>query len=130
MAEVAFDGAQDPLTLRFRDAKLEGLYQTVAGAEGRNGYRTIAPASGVAWALAAFLVPPATGLSAQFMIPVGLAMSAISFVAAGLSAWATTLHRQHALPSLLTSANGIVILALALVADAFPGYAVAALLLL
>ena len=74
--------------------------------------------------------PPATGLSAQFMIPVGLAMSAISFVAAGLSAWATTLDRQHALTSLLTSANGIVILALALVADAFPGYAVAALLLL
>jgi len=130
MAEVAFDGAQDPLTLRFRDAQLEGLYQTVAGAEGRNGYRTIALASGVIWALAAFLVPPATGLSAQFMIPVGLAMSAISFFAAGLSGWATTLDRQHALTSLLTSANGIVILALALVADAFPGYAVAALLLL
>jgi len=130
MAESAFDGAQDPLTLRFRDVQLEGLYQVAAGAEGRNGYRTIALASGVIWALAAFLVPPATGLSPQFMVPVGLGMSFLGFVAAGLSIWAKTLDRQHAITSLLTSINGIVIVALALIADAFAGYTVAALMLL
>jgi class 3 adenylate cyclase len=130
MAQPAFSGAQVPLTLAFRDAELEQLYQRAAGAESLNGFRTIGLASGVVWALAAFLVPLATNVSAEFMLTVGLTMALISFGVVGLSGWAKTLDRQHALVSLLTSANGIVILALALIADSLPGYAVAAIMLL
>ena len=130
MAQPAFSGAQVPLTLAFRDAELEQLYQKAAGAESLNGFRAIGLASGVVWALAAFLVPLATNISAEFMLSVGLVMALISFAVVALSGWATTLDRQHALVSLLTSANGIVILALALIADSLPGYAVAAIMLL
>ncbi len=130
MAQPEFSGAQDRLTLRFRDPGLEELYQKAAGAESLNGFRAIGLASGVVWTLAAFLVPMATDVSPEFMVTVGLTMALISFVVVALSRWATTLDRQHALVTLLTSANGIVILALALIADSLPGYAVSALMLL
>ncbi len=60
----------------------------------------------------------------------GLSMSVLGLVIALLSRWSLTLDRQHALAMLLTSANGIVILALALAAGALPGYGVAAMMLL
>lgn len=46
------------------------------------------------------------------------------------SRWATTMNRQHALASLLTSANGLVLLLLAAAGDFVEGYAVAAIMLL
>jgi class 3 adenylate cyclase len=130
MAQPTAGGAQDPLTLTFVDRDLEQRYQHAAGAESLNGFRAIGLASGVIWALAAFLVPISTSLSAEFTIPVALAMAVISFGVLALAGWATTLNRQHALVSVLTSANGIVILALALIADALPGYGVSATMLL
>jgi class 3 adenylate cyclase len=61
---------------------------------------------------------------------VGLSMSVLGLVIALSSRWALTLDRQHALAMLLTSANGVVILALALAAGLLPGYGVAAMMLL
>jgi adenylate cyclase len=130
MTPTAGSGAQDPLTLSFLDRDLEGLYQRAAGAESLNGLRAIALASGVIWVLAAFIVPIATSLSPTFTVVAAEAMALVSFVVVALSLWAPTLDRQHALASLLTSANGIVIFALALVADFLPGYGVAAATLL
>jgi class 3 adenylate cyclase len=130
MAPSAERGAQDSLTLRFLDASLEDHYQRAAGNESIGGFRMIALASFVLWTPVAFLLPVATDLAPAFAIPVGLAMSAISFVVLALSKWATTLDRQHALASLLTSANGTVILALALIGGALPGYGIAAAMLL
>jgi class 3 adenylate cyclase len=84
----------------------------------------------VIWVLAAFIVPMATRLSPTFTVVVAQGMAVVSFVVVALSLWAPTLDRQHALASLLTSANGVVIFALALVADFLPGYGVAAATLL
>jgi class 3 adenylate cyclase len=130
MAQIASGGAQDPLTLTFLDRDLEERYQRAAGAESLNGFRAIALASGVIWVLAAFIVPMATRLSPTFTVVVAQGMAVVSFVVVALSLWAPTLDRQHALASLLTSANGVVIFALALVADFLPGYGVAAATLL
>jgi class 3 adenylate cyclase len=123
-------GAQQPLTLGFVDPELERQYQLDAGRESLNGLRTIAIASGVVWALATVLLPATTNLDDAFAIAVGLAMSAAGFAVAAISGWANTLDRQHALAMILTSANGIVILTLALVGGVLPGYGVAATTLL
>ncbi len=127
---VATRGAQHRLTLGFVDGELEKHYQRDAGRESLNGFRTIALASGVVWALATVLLPVRTNLDDGFAVAVGLAMSTTSFAVAALSGWARTLDRQHALATLLTTANGIVILTLALVAGILPGYGVAATTLL
>ena len=130
MPESETRGAQRPLTLSFVDGQLEKQYQLDAGRESFNGFRAIALASGVVWAVAALLLPAATNLEAGLGIAVALAMSAISFVIAAFARWAGTLDRQHALAMLLTSANGIVILTLALIGGVLPGYGVAATLVL
>jgi class 3 adenylate cyclase len=57
-------------------------------------------------------------------------MSALGALVALLSRWAPTLDRQHALATVLTSVNGIVILGLALAGGTLPGYGVAAMLTL
>ena len=92
--------------------------------------RIIALASGVVWALATVLLPEVTRLDDGFAIAVGVAMSAAGFAVAAISGWAYTLDRQHALAMALTSANGLVILALALSGGVLPGYGVAATTLL
>jgi class 3 adenylate cyclase len=76
------------------------------------------------------VLPVATDLEPGPAIAVGLSMSALGAVVALLSRWAPTLDRQHALATLLTSVNGIVILALALAGGTLPGYGVAAMLTL
>ena len=101
-----------------------------AGQEGLGGFRMIALASAVLWAAAAFVLPVATDLEPGMTITVGLSMSALGALVALLSRWAPTLDRQHALATLLTSVNGIVILALALAGGALPGYGVAAMMML
>lgn len=130
MSGLATRGGQHFLTLAFVDAKLETQYQFDAGRESLNGLRTIALASGVVWALATVLLPATTDLDHGFAIAVGVAMSAAGFAVAAVSGWANTLDRQHLLATLLTSANGVVILTLALVGGVLPGYGVAATTLL
>jgi class 3 adenylate cyclase len=120
--------ATDRLSLRFLDDDLERRYQRQAGAESLNGYLLISLASAVVWAPAAFVLPLSTSLSSELTIPVGLGMSALSLLVALLARWATTLDRQHLLATLLTTANGTLIIALALIGGALPGYAVAAIL--
>jgi class 3 adenylate cyclase len=127
---VATRGAQHSLTLSFVDGDLERQYQLDAGRESLNGLRTIAVASGVVWALATVLLPATTDLDSGFAIAIGLVMSAAGFAVAAISGWAYTLDRQHALATILTSANGIVILTLALAGGVLPGYGVAATTLL
>jgi adenylate cyclase len=129
MAQAATTrNATDRLTLRFLDADLERRYQRHAGAESLNGYLLISLASAVIWAPAAFVLPLSTSLLPELSIPVGLGMSALSLVVALLARWATTLDRQHLLATLLTTANGTLIIALASIGGALPGYAVAAIL--
>src|SRR3954469_3243597 len=130
MSGIATRGAQHALTLSFVDGDLERQYQLDAGRESLNGLRTIALASGVVWVLATFLLPGATNLNPSVAIAVGVAMATAGFAVAALSGWATTLDRQHALAMVLTSANGIVILWLALAGGVLPGYGVAATTLL
>jgi class 3 adenylate cyclase len=130
MSGLAARGDQHSLTLGFIDPKLEKQYQLAAGRESINGFRTIALASGVVWLVAALLLPTSTNLEPAFGIAVPLAMAATGFGVALLAPWAQTLDRQHALVMVLTSANGIVILALALISGLLPGYGVAATMLL
>lgn len=122
----ATHGATHRLTLAYVDGELERTYQRRAAAESRSGFLMISLASAVIWAAAAFVLPLSTSLAPEFAIPTGLAMSALGLVVALLARWATTLNRQHLLASLLTSANGTVIIALGAVAGALPGYGVAA----
>lgn len=123
-------GATHRLSLRFLDDDLERRYQLQGAVESLGGYRFIALASAVIWAPGAFLLPVSTSLPAGVAIPIGLAMSGLSAVFVVLARWATTLDRQHFLAALLTSLNGAVILGLAQIGGALPGYGVAATLLL
>jgi adenylate cyclase len=123
-------GATHRLSLRFLDDELERQYQLRAGAESLSGYRLIALASALIWAPAAFILPLSTSLPSVGAIVVGLAMSGLSFVFLLLSRWATKLDRQHLLAGLLTSTNATVVLGLATIGGALPGYGVAAMALL
>jgi class 3 adenylate cyclase len=123
-------GAQRPLSLTFRGRGLEAREQVSAGREGLGEFQMIALASAVLWAAAAFVLPVATDLEPGLTITVGLSMSALGALVALLSRWAPTLDRQHGLATVLTSINGIVILALALAGGALPGYGVAAMMML
>jgi class 3 adenylate cyclase len=119
-----------PISLTFLDDALERQYQLRAGAESLSGYRLIALASVVIWAPAAIILPVSTSLAPSIAITVGLGMSALSFVFLLLSRWATTLDRQHLLAGLLTSVNASMVLGLATIGGALPGYGVAAMALL
>jgi class 3 adenylate cyclase len=129
MAQPATDrNAMDRLSLRFLDDELEQRYQGQAGAESLSGFLLISLASAVIWAPAAFILPLSTSLEPGLAIPVGLGMSGLSLAVAGLARWAKTLDRQHFLASVLTTANGSLIITLAAIGGALPGYAVAAVL--
>ena len=129
MAEAATTrDAMDWASLRFLDNDLEDRYQREAGAESRGGFLLISLASAVIWAPAAFVLPLSTSLRPEVAIPIGLGMSALSALTAALARWATTLDRQHLLATLLTTANGTLIIVLAELGGALPGYAVAAVL--
>ena len=121
------------LSLRFVDAELEGEYQRAAGREGRVGFLISAGASVVLWALAALLLPTAlaaSSLPVSDVVPLAALMSLVSAAAMVAGRWADTLHRQHALLAVLTSANGLMIMALGALLAFFPGYAVGAIMLL
>ena len=130
MGAMAERGALQPVSLRFLDGELERRYQDAAGAESIGGLRVITAASAAVWAIAAVLVPIGTTLPAETVLPIAGLMTLVSLVAFVLSGWANTLDRQHGLAAVLTAANAAVILVLASLAGAFPGYGVAAIMLL
>jgi adenylate cyclase len=123
-------GEMERISLRFRDSRLEERFQLTSGREGRNGYVFAAGTSAVLWPIAGWLLPQGTVLLTGLAGPVAVTMSLISVAFVAAARWALTMDRQHGLLSLLTSANGLVILGLAAVADFLPGYAVSAIMVL
>ena len=117
-------------SLRFLDDQVERRYQRQGGAEGRTGFRITTGAAAVLWLLAALVVPTGTPIHPDRAIPLCLAMVVLNFAAFLLSARAATLDRQHLIISLLTSANGLVILWLASTGGVLPGYGISAIMLL
>lgn len=123
-------GALQPFTLRFLDEDLEARYQTEEGRAGLVGYRIITGATVVLWAIAGMLLPLGTDIRAGTAMAVGITMALVGAACFTAAGWANTMNRQHALASLLTSANGLVILALGASTDFITGYAIAAIMLL
>jgi class 3 adenylate cyclase len=130
MREMIERGALHPLTLTFRDGELEGRFQSEEGAAGRAGYRIITGTTALMWVLAAILIPLGSGIAVQTATVAGGSMAVVGLLALAASKWASTMDRQHLLASLLTSANGLVILILASAGDFIEGYAVGAIMLL
>jgi class 3 adenylate cyclase len=117
-------------SLRFLDDRLERQYQRHGGAESLTGFRITTGVAAVMWLLAAIVVPMGTPIPADRAIPVGSVMALLNSAAFLLSARADTLDRQHSIVSLLTSANGLVILWLASTGGVLPGYGISAIMLL
>ena len=130
MSRIIELGRLDPFTLRFQDAALEGRFQQEEGRLGLSGYRIITGATALLWALAAVLIPLGTDISAEVAWRVGGIMALVGAAALAVSPWAKTMNRQHGLASFLTSANGLVILLLAVEGDAVAGFAVSGIMLL
>jgi class 3 adenylate cyclase len=130
MREMIERGALQRFTLRFRDGDLEDGFQREEGAAGVGGYRVITGATALMWAIAVVLVPLGSGISFELSALAGGSMAVVGLAAFGASWWADTMNRQHALASLLTSANGLVILLLATAGKFVEGYAVGAIMLL
>ena len=130
MVRLSERGALHPLTLSFLDTELEHAYQREEGSAGLSGYRIITGATLVLWVLAAPLLPLATDISAAMSFAVGGVMALLGGSCLVASRWATTMNRQHSLASLLTTANGLVILFLANAGNVLEGYAVGAIMLL
>lgn len=130
MTEMIDRGGVQSFTLRFLDDDLEHQYQVEEGANGMVGYRIITVATAVIWAIAAVLLPLGTDIKPTVAVATGILMAVVGFICFVASGWATTMNRQHGLASLLTSANGLVILALGATTDFMRGYAVAAIMLL
>jgi class 3 adenylate cyclase len=123
-------GKLDPFSLRFLDHELEDQFQKDEGEAGLAGYRIITGATVLLWALAAFLIPIGTDIPADLSRLVGGTMAAVGLACFLASPWAGTMNRQHALASLLTSANGLVILLIAVAGQVVRGFAVAGIMLL
>jgi class 3 adenylate cyclase len=130
MREMINRGALHPFTLRFRDDDVEGRFQREEGEAGSGGYRVITGATALLWALAVVLVPLGSKVSFRLSALTGASMALVGLIAYAATRWANTMNRQHALASLLTSANGLVILLLAISGDFVEGYAVGAIMLL
>jgi len=130
MQAVTERGAQHPVSLRFLDEELEARYQRTTGSESLSGFRVISGASALLWGIAALLIPVGTDIPSSLAAPVCLVMAAVSLVAYLASRWTDTLDRQHAVASVLTAGNGLVILALASAGGALPGYGMSAIMLL
>ena len=130
MAGMLDRGALHRLTLRFLDDELEETYQQEEGANGIGGYRIITGATMVLWAIAAPLLPLGTDIPRNVSLTVCGSMTVVGGICLLLSRWTKTMNHQHGLASLLTSANGLVILLLVEEGDVLEGYAVAAIMLL
>ena len=123
-------GALHSFTLRFQDTELEHVFQQEEGRAGLSGYRIITAATVSLWLLAAILIPLGTGISSGLAALVGGVMAVVGSAFFAVSSWARTMNRQHALASLLTSANGLVILLLATMGEAVQGFAVPGIMIL
>jgi class 3 adenylate cyclase len=130
MREMIDRGAIHPFTLRFLDADLEGRFQREEGSAALSGYRIITGATALMWAMAAILIPMGSHIAFEMAAVAGGSMAVVGLMAWAASRWASTMDRQHLLASILTSANGLVILLLASVGDFVEGYAVGAIMLL
>ncbi|HKZ20076.1 MAG TPA: adenylate/guanylate cyclase domain-containing protein [Acidimicrobiia bacterium] len=130
MTRLIDRGGLDPLSLSFLDAELERAYQREEGSAGLAGYRIITGATLVLWAIAAVLLPLGTGIRPALSYTVGGLMAVLGGICLAASRWATTMNRQHLLASLLTTANGFLILLLSEAGNVLEGYAVGAIMLL
>jgi class 3 adenylate cyclase len=127
---VVKPGAQHPMTLRFVDRVLEGRYQLAAGAKSVGGLRITIGMAAAVWLLAAFVVPVGSQVPAELAMPICFGMAGVSAGALLVSWRAETADHQHLIVSILTSANGLVILWLASVGGVLPGYGISAIMLL
>ena len=130
MSRIVEEGRLDPFTLRFEASELEAGFQQEEGRIGLSGYRIITGATALLWVLAAVLIPQGTSIPAELSWRVGGTMALVGATALAISPWATTMNRQHALASVLTSANGLVILLLGVAGDVVAGFAVSGIMLL
>ncbi len=130
MSRIIDRGALDPFSLRFENPDLEARFQLEEGQAGIAGYRIITAATALLWVVAAILIPLGTDIPRSLSWITGGSMSLVGLACFAASGWARTMNRQHALASLLTSANGLVILVLASVGDTVAGFAVAGILVL
>jgi len=130
MPELSGRAAQHPLSLRFVEPELERSYQLHAGAESHGGLRIITGATAILWLAAAFLIPIDTNISRDVATPIAMVMSGIGALFFLGAAHAHTLDQQHAVATVLTAGNGLVILWLAAAGGVLPGYGVSAVLLL
>lgn len=130
MAGMIDRGGLRAFGLRFDDAELESAFQEREGSLGLAGYRIITGATVVLWIIAIFVFPLGTDIAWSTSIMAGGLMAVVGAIAFMASRWAVTMNHQHALATVLTSANGLVLLMLAWAGDAVRGYAVAAILLL
>lgn len=123
-------GDLDRFTLRFGDSKLEERFQHEEGRASLGGYRIITGATVLLWVAAAFLIPLGTAIPFELSGSIGGAMAVVGSASLAAWRWANTMNRQHGLASLLTSANGLVILLLASLGGVVEGYAVGGIMLL
>ena len=123
-------GALRPGSLRFVDPVLERRYQRHGGAESLAGFLITTAAGAVGWLFATVVIPTGTPIPVERAVSVSYAMALTNSAAFLLSGWATTLNRQHAIVSALTSVNGLVILWLASTGGVLPGYGISAIMLL
>jgi len=123
-------GALRPISLRFLDDALERRYQAVSGAESLTGFRITTASAAVLWLLAAVVVPNGTAIPVDRAVIVCFAVGFLNWAAFLLADEDDTLDRQHAVLSLLTSVNGLVILWLASTGGVLPGYGISAIMLL
>ena len=129
-AAEADRGALRRVSLRFRDEALERAYQRVAGEESQAGFRITTAAAATLWLLAAFVVPMGTPIPLGIVVPVSAVMALMNWSSLLFSVRTDTLDRQHSIISVLTSVNGLVVLALAFKGGVLPGYGVSAIMLL
>ncbi len=129
-ASLAESGQLHGFTLRFRDDDVEREFQLVEGAKGLIGFKIAALAAAILWAIAAVVIPFATGIPAQVAWIAGGSMSVASLACYLFGRRATTLDRQHFAISWLTAGNGLVIIAMGVAAAAFRGYVVGGIMLL
>jgi hypothetical protein len=89
---------------------LEFTFEQEEGEAGLGGYRIITAATVLLWAVAAVLIPLGTDITFGLSGAVGGTMVVVGSISFTASIWATTVNRQHALASVLTSVNGLVML--------------------
>ena len=123
-------GALRPISLRFSDEVLERRYQRVSGQESLTGFRIATAAAAVLWLLASVVIPSGTPIPVERAVIVCSAIGFLNWAAFVLSDRFVTLDRQHAVLSVLTSVNGLVILWLASTGGVLPGYGISAIMLL